>query len=130
MAAVAGILGGAGCVPGQIYSDYAGEAFGMKITPKHSWKPSGTIANALDLNDNCVFMSVIIDHGESQHAFARSVCVATSVDGKVFVNRYTAGGTRRVTHLLLPKPVLARYVRLQAVAPGPRPWSIAEVYHP
>ena len=152
VAAAVGIWGGLSCAPSPIYNDYAGETFGMKITPKHTWKAAGTLTNSpaaidgnlvtvarsdnyqaaaeltVDLQGNCVFKSVIIDHGQSQHGFARKVRIATSVDGKVFVNRYTAHGTRRVTHLLLPKPVLARHVRIQVITPGERGWAVAEVY--
>ncbi len=152
LGAAAGVVGGIGCVPGEIYRPFAGQTLGMKITPKDGWRASGTLPNpraavdgdlatlaragrrsgnaqlTLDLRENCVFQSVIIDHGESQYGCGRRVSVATSVDGKIFVPRYAAQGTRRVTHLLLPKPVLARYVRINVLATGRRPWAVAEVY--
>ena len=152
IAVAAGVCGGIRCVPGNIYHQTDGQKLAMYMTPKHSWKASGTLPNAaagidgdlattaragfragnaqltLDLGDNCVFQSVIIDHGEDQYGCGRRVGVATSVDGKVFVPRYSAHGTRRVTHLLLPKPIMARYVRIRVITPGRRPWAVAEVY--
>jgi len=56
------------------------------------------------------------------------VAVATSLDGEAFVERHQAPGTRRVTILSLPEPVLARYVRVRAARPGDQPWSLAEVF--
>jgi len=56
------------------------------------------------------------------------VAVLTSMDGREFEYRISGPGTRRITSLLLDRPVLARYVRLQAVLPGPQPWAVAEVY--
>jgi hypothetical protein len=82
----------------------------------------------IDLKQPCVFHTVIIEHGQSEMGFPRTVGVATSMDGVKFTERYQGPGTRKVTILLLPQPVLARYVRLQALRPGREPWSLAEVH--
>ena len=71
---------------------------------------------------------VIIEHGADELAFAPRVAVQTSLDGAVFTQRYVGVGSRRVTILYLGGPVLARYVRLQALASGQRPWAVAEIY--
>jgi len=152
-AAVAGGLAvGSGCDPGPIYSPDPPALLGRKVTPKERWSASGTLSKAgaaidgdlstlattgyryagaqltIDLKEMCVFEAVIIDHGREQHGHARRVAVATSRDGKTFKEQYAAHGSRRVTHLLIPHAVLARYVRLKVVTPGRRPWAIAEVY--
>ena len=82
----------------------------------------------IDLKEMVLFQMVVIDHGRDEHGYCRRVGVATSADGEAFADRHPAPGTRRLTILSLPEPVLARYVRLRVVRPGPRPWSIAEVF--
>lgn len=82
----------------------------------------------IDLKRMSLFQTVIVDHGRAPHGHCRRVAVATSVDGRFFTDRYQCPGTRRVTILSLPQPVLCRYVRLRAVKAGVRPWSIAEVF--
>ena len=82
----------------------------------------------IDLKALCVFQTVILDHGADETEHCRLVGVATSIDGTTWVDRHSAPGTRRVTILSLPEVVIARYVRLRALAPGPAPWVIAEVY--
>ena len=152
VAAAATVTAATGCEVGEIYWQRPGGKLGLKISPKASWRASGTAANpraaidgdlttaarssyrggnaelTIDLGRRCLFEMIVIDHGEAQHGYARRVGVATSRNGKAYVDRYTAPGTRRVTHLMLPKPALARYVRLKVVAPGRRAWSVAEVY--
>lgn len=123
------------------------------VTDKRLWKASGTIPDAgkaidgdmgtaalsrnsydnayitIDLSKPCLFNLVIIDQGPSQqYGFPRRVAVLTSMDGQNFIYRYAAPGTRRVTLLYLPSPVLARYVRLQAIVQGDQPWSLGEIY--
>jgi hypothetical protein len=71
---------------------------------------------------------VIVDHGREDMAFAQQVGMMTSLDGRTFVRRYTGVGTRRVTTFCLMTPVLARYVRLEVLVPGDKPWAVAEVY--
>jgi len=141
-----------GCDPSVIYSPWTGGTYGASITPRTTWRASGSITNprnaidddlltaassgyqksggeiVIDLGKKCLFSMVIIDHGESRDGYARRVGVATSTTGKVYTERYTAPGSRRVTHVLLPQPTMARYVRLRVAAAGRRPWSVAEVY--
>lgn len=82
----------------------------------------------IDLGKTCLFNMVAIDHGPDRFAFARKVAVLTSSDGKKFQPQMLVPGLRQVTTIVLIKQVLARYVRLQVVAEGDRPWSVAEVY--
>ena len=141
-----------GCGASPVYYPTTGGYLGADISPKGTWSAHGSLSNAaaatdgdlstaarsdynyrsaaitIDLKKACLFQTVIIDHGNAEHGHCRKVALATSLDGKIFIDRYAAPGTRRITILCTPGPVLARYVRLQAVAPGPRPWSIAEVY--
>jgi len=82
----------------------------------------------IDLGKVSMFNMVIVDHGNEEFGFCRRLAVDTSLDGKSFTFQYAAPGTRRVTLLVLPKPVLARYVRLRTIVPGVRRLSVAEVY--
>ncbi len=135
---------------GPIYQE--GNAQASAITPRSSWQASGDMRGAqavldgdiataavsaapdgggsitIDLGKPCVFNMAVIDHGTNEWAFARRVVLLTSLDGISFTQRYSALGTRRVTILCSSAPILARYVRFQAVVPGDRPWSVAEVY--
>ena len=140
----------AGC-DGAIYTDPAGRGKLADITPKSSWTARGDMQAAaqaidgdvqtaargdsagggdliLDLGRTCFFQMVVLDHGRDMDSFARTAAVSTSIDGRTYTDRYSAPGTRRVTILYLPEPVLARYVRIRAVRPGGRPWTLAEVY--
>ena len=152
LAAAVIACGSGGCDPPVIYRPWTGGTYGASITPRTTWRASGSIANpgnavdddlltaassgyqkaggeiVIDLGKQCLFSLIIIDHGESQDGYARRVGVATSTAGKVYTERFTAPGSRRVTHVLLPKPTSARYVRLRVTTPGSRPWSVAEVY--
>lgn len=125
---------------------------GAKITPKRTWAARGDLSNpaavadgllvtvarsdydytgaelVIDLRQPCMFQTVVIDHGLEPQGHCRKVGVATSLDGKLWVDRYAGPGARRVTVLSLPEVVLARYVRLRAVQPGTRPWAVAEVF--
>ncbi len=85
-------------------------------------------ALTIDLGKECLFNMVAIDHGLKETGHARTMAVLTSSDGVNFTQQATAPGLRRVTTILLVKPVLARYVKLQAVVAGSEPWSIGEVY--
>ncbi len=82
----------------------------------------------IDLGKPCLFNMVVIEHGHDEHGFAGRVAVLTSLDGQIFTHRYAAAGTRKVTTLWLGEAVLARYVRLQVLVGGNRPWSVAEVH--
>jgi hypothetical protein len=82
----------------------------------------------IDLGKPCLFNLVTIDHGTEQTGCCRRVAVLTSMNGRDFVYRYAVDDTRRIAELFLPAPVLARYVRLQVILQGDKPWSIAEVY--
>lgn len=148
--ASAGMIGCEGAPA--IYTPTGGGYLGADISRKNSWSVRGNLANppaavdgnlatfarsgnsyrgaelTIDLKKVCLFQTVIIDHGSREHEHCRRTAVATSVDGAIFRDRYVAPGTRRLTILCLPGPVLARYLRLRAEAPGPRRWSIAEVY--
>jgi len=128
------------------------QASGSAIPPRSLWRAGGdlaspykaidgdtgtaavsaeTYANAaltIDLGKAAMFNMIIIDHGNSGAGFARRVAVLTSMDGKTFIHRHAGPGTRRFTLLCLATPTLARYVRLQAVAQGHAPWTVAEVY--
>jgi len=82
----------------------------------------------IDLGKPCLFNMVVIDHGPEEMGFCRRLAVLTSLDGQNYTRRTVGPGTRRVTILSLITPILARYVRLQVVATGDRPWSVGEVY--
>ena len=82
----------------------------------------------IDLGKVCLFNTIIIEHGNDEFGFCRRVGIWTSIDGKKYTHRAALPGTRRVSIFALVTPVLARYIRLQAVVPGNRPWSIAEVH--
>ena len=82
----------------------------------------------IDLGKPCMFNMVMLEHGPDEFGFCSRLAVLTSDDGVNFRPQTLVSGLRRVTTIILPSPVLARYVRLQAVAMGARPWSIAEVH--
>lgn len=135
-----------------VYSPSTGGYLGADITPKNTWSVRGDLTNPaaaadedlataassnyqyqgaeliIDLKKVCLFQTVIIEHGGAKSGHCRSVDVSTSVDGKIFNNRYIAPGTRRLTIVSLPAPTLARYVRIEAAKPGRSRWVIAEVY--
>ncbi|MCD4699375.1 MAG: discoidin domain-containing protein [Phycisphaerae bacterium] len=142
-----------GCdVVAPVYSPSTGGYLGANITPKDTWAARGDLANPayaidqdlstaarsdyqykgaeliIDLKKVCLFQTVIIEHGAAKGGHCRSVDISTSVDGKIFTNKYVAPGTRRVTIASLPAPTLARYVRLEASRPGRGRWAIAEIY--
>ena len=142
-----------GCdVVAPVYTPSTGGYLGADITPKNTWSVRGNLANPsaaadedlataarsnyqytgaeliIDLKKVCLFQTVIIEHGAARSGHCRSVDVSTSVDGKIFNNRYIAPGTRRLTIVSLPAPTLARYVRIKAVRPGRSRWAVAEVY--
>ena len=85
-------------------------------------------ALTIDLGKECMFNMIVIYHGNDEMGFVSRITVSTSMDGKTFVKRFDGPGTRRVSTFLLVRPVVGRYVRLQVVHPGQRPWSIAEIY--
>ncbi len=89
---------------------------------------SGNDTITIDLGKVCMFNLVIIHHGGNANGHCKRVGVLTSLDGQDFAYRGSASGKRKVTNILLGQYVLARYLRLQAVIPGTKPWSIAEIY--
>ena len=135
---------------GQIYND--GRSQGSVITPRSAWRAGGDLRSppfaidgdvntaassiasdgrgslTIDLGKPCVFNMIIIDHGQNEFGYARRVAVLTSMDGQSFTQRYAAAGTRRATILCPATPIIARFVRLQAMVAGSQPWSVAEVY--
>ena len=142
----------AGCGPAStIYTGSRG-FLAASVTPKSMWRAFGDVidpaaavdgnvgtaatsgreytghAVTIDLGKACLFQTVIIEHGRSDLGYARTVEVATSTHGSGFQTKYTTHGTRRATIISLPRPVLARYLRLRAVRADDRPWSLAEVY--
>jgi len=82
----------------------------------------------IDLGKTCYFNFIVIDHGADQQAYPHRAEIATSTDGRNFSTQISGPGTRRVSNFLLRKAVLARYVRITAVKPGAKPWTLAEVY--
>jgi hypothetical protein len=82
----------------------------------------------IDLGKPCLFNLVRIDHGADQTGCCRRVAVLTSMNGRDFTYRYAVDDIERIATLFLPSPMLARYVRLQVVIQGDKPWAIAEVY--
>jgi hypothetical protein len=141
-----------GC-DGQIYSDNIISGSAISIPAKSRWRATGDlvdISNAADGNVNtfalsresyenakltidlgkpCVFNTIVLDHGSAnQFGFCRRQAVQISYDGRNYTQVYTGPGTRRITYLNLVTPTLARFVRIVALVPGDRPWSVAEVY--
>ena len=82
----------------------------------------------IDLAKPCLFNMIAVEHGPDEWGFCRRVRVLTSLDGEAFTNRFTAAGTRWISTFCLIEPTLARYVRLEAIQPGQRPWSVAEIH--
>ncbi len=123
-----------------------------RLTPRHRWLAFGDLRDPLkaidgnistaavtgdnyrnaaltiDLGKMCQLNMVAIEHGADQFGYCRTLAILTSDDGREFYSQAVVPGLRRVTTVVLPKQVLARYVRLQAIEEGHRPWSIAEVY--
>lgn len=140
-----------GCGVGSIYSDPQGSMVAY-VSPRSTWKINGDLPKAqsaidddvttfaqtgpsyansqltIDLGQPCLFNMVVVDHGPNRDGYPARLGVLTSNDGKEFVLRHSSPGSRRVTTALLMTPVLARYVRIQALDEGRQPWSVAEVY--
>ena len=141
-----------GCAP-TIYSDAEVGKTAASISAKSTWRAFGDFRDpqkavdgnldtaattaasydnaklTIDLGKRCLFNMIIIDHGPgNENAFCRRVGVQVSYDGVTFRQVYATSGTRRITYCTLITPTRARYVRLAAIVPGDRPWSIAEVY--
>jgi len=122
------------------------------ITERIEWKATGTLTDPhraidgdintaatagacyhnatldIDLGKACLINMIAVDHGPRQFGFPRRMAVLTSDDGIRWKEQAVVPGLRRVTNVLLVKQVLARYIRLQAIIPGDRPWVVAEVY--
>ncbi len=106
-----------------------GAAVDGRIDTAATSAPSGLGASlTIDLGKTSLFNMVVIEHGPNPEGYARRVSVFTSVDGQKFTLLHTSPGTRRRTYLSVLTPVLARYVKLQAIIEEGRPWSVAEVY--
>ena len=147
--AVCGLLVLAGCDGGSD-SGGTGAAPGSDIPPRNIWRASGDLnqpANAidgspstaavsapgtvnahllLDLGRPAIFNRIVIEQGD-EYGFPQKLAVWTSLDGQNYTLQAEVPGKRRVTNVSLVGPVLARYIRLQAVVPGEKPWSIAEI---
>lgn len=82
----------------------------------------------IDLERQCIFNMVVLIHGAREFGFAKEVQLSISTDGKSFKSCYQTFGTRKVTYIPVLTPVTARYIRITAVRPGPKPWAIAEIY--
>ncbi len=151
MLVLAGAIAFAGC-GGELYNE-AQRFMPGRISPREQWvvtssdlsNPSlvadgnrNTAATSssryaqaeltIDFGKECLFNMVAIDHGPKENGYARRVAVLTSSDGMNFTQQATAPGLRRVSTILLVKPVLARYVKIKTVVAGSEPWSIGEVY--
>ena len=147
------ILLGSGCAPGgNLYLHRGKKPPAARISDPRTWRLSGDISNAhlavdgnrstaavsalvyenmlinIDLRKVCLFNAVFIHHGLMTDGYCGRVAVLTSLDNKTFTLQCQAPGTPEVTSLLIIKPVLARYVRLEARRQGPGAWSVAEVY--
>lgn len=85
-------------------------------------------ALTIDLGKVCLFNMITVDHGSDEFGYCGKVALLVSDDGETFHPQIIVPGLRRVTTIVLVRQVLGRYVRLQAVVPGDRPWSIAEVH--
>ena len=135
-----------------IYRPTTGGYLGADISPKKTWSCWGSVVNAsavidedlttiargrfnsageeitIDLKRLCLFQTIIIEHGQFERGYCYRLSILTSVDGKKFTKQYDTSGARRVTIILLPKPTVARYIRLKVVKPGPERWAVAEIY--
>ena len=122
------------------------------ITPRSRWLPTGDLRDpfyavdnnintaavsdeayenatlTIDLGKACLFNMVVIEHGPDQWGFCRKLAILTSDDGRKFDQQAVVPGLRRRTTVLLVRSVLARYIRLQVLETGDRPWSVAEVH--
>ena len=147
---MASMLACAGCGPG--YTDDGPRAAGSAISAKRLWRVSGELANAqaatdgdtgtcavsgptytnatlmLDLGKPSVFNMLVLDQAGDPAGYPRRLAVQTSMDGRNFSQVATVPGNRRYTIISLIAPTLARYVRLQVLHQGERPWNIAEIY--
>lgn len=121
------------------------------ITPRSTWRASGDLRDPakavdgllstaavsggaytnsfieLDLGKVCLFNRIIVEHGPDEQGFPARMAVYTSQNGETFTLQGEFPGKRHVTNVTLLSPVLARFLRLQAVSPGLRPWSVAEI---
>ena len=147
------VLLGSGCGPtGNLYLHRGAKPPAAAISDPRTWHLSGAVRDVqlavdgdrstaaigtvidkntsitIDLRKACLFNAVFIHHGSMTDGYCGRVAVLTSLDGRAFTPRLEAPGTPQVTSLLIIKPVLARYVRLKPLRPGPGAWSVAEVY--
>ena len=82
----------------------------------------------IDLGKVCVLNLVRLEHPGNGLSYSGRVALLTSLDGEQFEPQMEVYGTRGSTTLCNITPILARYIRLQAVRTGDRPWAIAEVH--
>jgi len=83
----------------------------------------------IDLGRRCLFNMVVIDQGaQNETGYCSRLVVRISNNGINWYQVYAAAGTRRITYCPIVTPTMARYIRLVALVPGNRPWSVAEVY--
>lgn len=123
-----------------------------RIAPKARWTVTGDLRDAhkaidgevstiafseashanaaitIDLGKVCLFNTVTIEHGAKEFGYCRKLAILTSDKGRTFQPQILVPGLRRVTTAVLVKQVLTRYVRIQVVEPGNRPWAVAEIY--
>ena len=147
-------MASAAIVPGCVENIYdnQGKAQAAMITPRQQWRVEGDVNDpayaidgllstasttgydydnatvTIDLGKICLFNMVVIDHGENENGFCRRLAMLTSTNGKTFIRRKIAPGNRRVSIICLISPILARYVRLQAISQGQEPWALAEIH--
>jgi hypothetical protein len=141
-----------GCDAAPIYTDGSSRAAIGSVPDRSKWTARGNLKDAgngvdgnintlavavdgaansslmIDLGKPGLLNMVVVDHGRNEFGFARRMLVSTSLDGERFTQRHSGPGTRRVSTMMLITPVLARYVRLDVLLPGDRPFTVAEVY--
>ena len=145
------LVAAAGC-EGDPAFDPAAQAAAAGIAPRSQWQVRGRgVDNAelaidgnmatrattsssyrdaaltIDLGDPSLFNMLVLEHGAEGMGFAQRVGVSTSLDGQSYTRRAIAPGNRRVTIVCIVTPVLARHIRIEAMQPGQRPWSLAEI---
>lgn len=140
----------AGCGD-QLEKSEGPKAPGSVITERRLWQASGDLENCsaaidgslstaavskrntegsqitIDLGKPCVFNLVILEHGDDEFGFCRRMAMLTSMDGENFVKVCESTDSRRAAYITPITTQLARYVRLQIVTPGARPWAVAEI---
>jgi len=147
------LLAGSGCAPtGSLYLHRSDKPPAAALSDPRTWKLSGSLrdirqavdgncstaavsnpiyenaAVTIDLRKACLFNALFIHHGSMPEGYCRRVAVLTSLDGRNFTPQFEAPGTRAVTSVCIIRPILARFIRIQAVKQGLKAWSVAELY--